>query len=117
MSLDDPDDCPFEPDAPNHAHDVEMHIVFARFPIGQLVATPAALQTLEDTGHVFTKFLARHVRADWGDLDEEDIRSNNEALRHGGRLLSAYTLSDTERLWIITEGNRSATTILLPSDY
>lgn len=116
MPTDDPDDCPFEPD-PYGSDDIKMLFVFARFPVGQLVATPAALEALERSGEMYTKFLARHARADWGDLGDEDIESNNEALRHGGRLLSAYQLADAGRLWIITEADRSVTTVLLPSDY
>ena len=62
-------------------------------------------------------FLKRHVTGDWGELDEEDRRENEESIVHGLRLLSAYTLSNGTRIWIITEADRSATTLLLPSEY
>jgi hypothetical protein len=68
--------------------------------------------------HEITYFdlLRRHVRGDWGDLDLADKAANETALKHGGRILSAY---DTQggRLWIITEADRSVTTILLPEEY
>ena len=60
--------------------------------------------------------LERHRRGDWGELDESDLRANDRALVHGGRVLSAYLVSDL-RVWCITEADRSATTLLLPEDY
>jgi len=61
--------------------------------------------------------LKRHVTGDWGDVNEDDRRENGHSLVQGCRLLSAYTLSNGTRLWVITEADRSATTILLPSEY
>jgi len=117
MPLDDPDDPPFEVPDSEPSDGVEIVIVHSRFPLGRIVATPAALEVLANVGLEVGQFLARHALADWGDLDNEDIQSNDYALGHGERLLSAYKLSDTERLWIITEWDRSVTTALLPSDY
>jgi glycine cleavage system aminomethyltransferase T len=89
----------------------------ARFNPGQVVATPAALDALEATGQNAAHFLARHLRGDWGELDEPDTQANNHALTNRGRLLSAYTLRDGTKIWIITEADRSSTCVLLPSDY
>ncbi len=61
--------------------------------------------------------LNRHALGDWGDLDAEDIQANYEALTDGDRLLSLYQFEDGFKVWIITEADRSATTILLPEDY
>jgi hypothetical protein len=93
-----------------------------KFSLGQIVATPAALEALEKAGQTPTEFLQRHARGDWGDVCDEDRRLNDEALGDGSRLLSAYRTSLGEKLWIITEaaddaGNRAATTVLLPSEY
>ena len=86
------------------------------FPIGRLVATPGALETA--TYAELFALVRRHAAGDWGELDAEDRRANETALRIGERLLSAYTApSSGQRLWIITERDRSATTILRPEDY
>jgi hypothetical protein len=63
------------------------------------------------------QFLHRHVSADWGELSEEDVQENERSLREGFRLLSAYRTAKGQKMWIITEADRSATTILLPSEY
>jgi hypothetical protein len=93
-----------------------------KFSLGQLVATPSALEALQNAGQKAIEFLQRHARGDWGDVCEEDRRLNDQALLDGSRLLSAYRTSLGERLWIITEavddsGQRAATTVLLPSEY
>lgn len=86
-----------------------------RFPSGQLVITANAQNVLsvEDTEQA----LNRHVQGDWGEVDEHDREANNTALAHGTRLLSAYTAANGVKFWIITEADRSSTTILLPEDY
>jgi hypothetical protein len=89
----------------------------ARFPLGRIVATPGALAALVEAGESPGIFIKRHVTGDWGELDEEDQRENELSVAHGFRLLSAYTLSDGTKLWIITEADRSSTTLLLPSEY
>jgi len=87
------------------------------FSLGQLVATPGALAALEKAGQGPLDFLSRHVRGDWGDLCEEDRKENQFSLESGFRLLSSYrTLADA-RIYVITEADRSATTILLPAEY
>jgi hypothetical protein len=87
------------------------------FPLGQLVATPGALQALEVNGQGCTEFLERHVSGDYGDLCREDKQANADALVAGDRILSAYRLSDGTKVWIITECDRSVTTVLLPEEY
>jgi hypothetical protein len=89
----------------------------ARFPLGRVVATPGALEALQEAGQESVTLLARHVTADWGELDEHDRRENEFSIEHGFRILSAYTLSTGTRIWIITEADRSVTTLLLPSEY
>jgi len=89
----------------------------ARFPLGRIVATPGILAALDEAGQTPLEFLARHARGDWGDLDEHDRQENELSLVGGFRLLSAYNLSNGTRIWIITEADRSATTLLLPSEY
>jgi hypothetical protein len=88
-----------------------------KFPLGQIVATPAALDALNASGDSAHHFLTRHATGDWGDLCEGDRQANDADMIHGGRLLSAYVLRDGTKLWVITEADRSATTLLLPSDY
>ena len=93
-----------------------------RFSLGQTVATPGALEALHRNNSTGLEYLRRHASGDWGIVCEEDKQANNEALRTGARLLSAYFLSDETKLWIITEaeddkGNRQATTLLLPEEY
>jgi hypothetical protein len=72
---------------------------------------------LDEAGESPSGLLERHLAGDWGELDEHDRRENEVSLAHGCRLLSAYNLSNGTRLWIITEADRSATTLLLPSEY
>jgi hypothetical protein len=87
------------------------------FPLGHCVATPGALEAIAAAGQTPKAFLDRHACGDWGEVDAEDQQANQEALVHGSRLLSAYRTSLNVRLWIITEADRSATTILLPEEY
>ena len=88
-----------------------------KFSLGQTVATPGALQALATAGQSPAPFFSRHVQGDWGLVDAEDAQTNNEALHNGGRLLSVYETRLGTRLWIITEHDRSVTTILLPDEY
>lgn len=87
------------------------------FEMGKLVYTPGALAALVAADQHARIFLERHVSCDWGDLDCEDQERNDQAVEAGGRILSAYHLKSGTKLWIITEGDRSATTILLPDEY
>ncbi len=86
------------------------------FDLGQLVATPGALAALEKTGQTPMDFLSRHVRGDWGDLPEEDKAENQLSLEKGFRLLSSYRTDANDKIWVITEADRSHT-LLLPDEY
>ena len=88
-----------------------------RFPLGRTLTTPGALAALLQAGESPLQFLARHARGDWGDLEAVDKREDDPSLKNGFRLLSAYKTRLGEKLWVITEADRSATTILLPSEY
>ncbi|SDE51005.1 hypothetical protein [Paraburkholderia lycopersici] len=88
------------------------------FTLGRTVATPGALDLIEQTGTDVLTLLRHHVSGDWGALDEQDRQENDRAARKGSRILSAYELGpDKTRIWIITEWDRSATTLLLPGEY
>ena len=88
------------------------------FPMGRVVATPGALAALARTGEPPSKFLRRHAHGDWGTVDAHDWKVNDDAISLGNRLVSAYMLGDgTTKIWIITEADRSLTTILLPDEY
>ena len=87
----------------------------AKFPFGRIVATPNALTQIPN--EEILAALRRHLQGDWGTLDAEDKNANERALKHRGRLFSAYQSSRNEKFWIITEADRSVTTILLPEDY
>ena len=108
----------------------------ARFSMGQIVATPGALQLLQETGFSAAALLARHLQYDWGDLCKDDAALNAMALTDGSRIMSVYRLVDAEKLkatprskradlptvWVTTDatnedGKREYTTLLLPGDY
>nr|WP_314352349.1 type I restriction endonuclease subunit M [Comamonas thiooxydans] len=102
-----------------------------RFALGQIVATPGAIELLEQTGFSALALISRHVHGDWGDCCDEDKATNELSVRQHMRVMSVYRLVDAERLlqtpldkrsslstvWIITEADRSVTTLLLPEDY
>jgi len=87
------------------------------FELGQVVMTPGTSETLLTAQQAPPEFLLRHKHGDWGDLCAEDARENARSLRLGNRLLSSYQTRTEEKLWIITEWDRSATTLLLPEEY
>ena len=92
------------------------------FALGQIVATPGALEALAKAGQTPHELLQRHVTGDWGDLDAEDAALNDAALKDGSRIFSAYLLKTGEKLWVITEaatedGHRLSSCILRPEDY
>jgi hypothetical protein len=87
------------------------------FPLGRIVATPGALALLEEVKKSPSEFLSRHLRGDRGELCQGDKTENELSLKHGFRLLSSYRITDSDTLWIITEADRSVTTLLLPSEY
>jgi hypothetical protein len=88
-----------------------------KFELGQVVATPAALQALEESGQDVSFFLEKHASSDWGDVCPDDQRANDQALRDGGRLVSLYMTLRGEAILIITEYNRSVTTLMLAEEY
>jgi hypothetical protein len=93
-----------------------------KFCLGQIVATPAAIASMEASGQTPDFFVEQHVAGNWGIVDENDWQLNDQALKDGDRILSAYLTLKGTKLWIITEakndeGHRAATTILLPEDY
>ena len=88
----------------------------AQLPLGKVVATPGALKLLSEMGEDPFGYIARHATGDWGELCAFDRRQNEIALREGYRILSSYDVL-AGRVWIITEADRSVTTILLPEEY
>jgi hypothetical protein len=88
----------------------------ALFPLGQVVATPGALELLDQAAVNAAELLQRHVSGDWGIVPEDDAELNQSSVSDGNRILSSYPVGD-DRIWIITEADRSSTTLLLPSEY
>ena len=90
------------------------------FPLGQLVMTRGVNNLVADDeafANFVTESLARHVKGDWGELSGEDKAENDLSLKEGFRILSAYESGELPKIWIITEADRSATTILFPDEY
>lgn len=98
---------------PNHPSSVKP----ARFALGQIFATPGALDALDVVGLDAWRLLERHVSGDWGDVPAPDALANEAALQCEGRLLSSYPLGNGVRVWAITEADRTVTTLLLPDEY
>jgi hypothetical protein len=88
-----------------------------KFKIGQLVITPRALAAIADSGENPWQFVVRHMAGDWGDLCPEDKQLNEDALKQGERIFSAYHTAKGVKLYCITEADRSSTAILLPAEY
>ena len=88
-----------------------------RFSLGQVVATPGAMEALEEAKQRPDEFLRRHVAGDWGDVDAHDRKENENSVEGGFRILSAYATAKGTKLWIITEADRSSTCLLLPEEY
>lgn len=93
-----------------------------RFSLGRVLATPGAIDALAESGQSPTEFLSQHAAGNWGIVSADDQAANEESLIDGSRILSAYTTSKGQKIWIITEaaddtGHRAATTILLPDEY
>lgn len=87
------------------------------FELGLIVATPGALKAFIEDESAPEYLLLRHAKGDWGDINEHDAHQNCFALRAGLRILSAYKLKSGKTIWIITEADRSSTTLLLPDEY
>ena len=103
---------------PARAAEGDMIVVSSPlFELGAVTATPAGLAAVRRSGQSYWSFIARHLAGDWGNVDADDRAANNRAVEAGERLLSSYTTTLGEELWVLSEADRSATTLLLPSDY
>ena len=89
----------------------------ARFPLGQVLLTHGAIQAISEAGQMPHEFLSRHTRLEQGELSAEDHRENLFSVDKYLRIFSAFKTAQGVKLWVITEADRSATTILLPSEY
>lgn len=87
------------------------------FELGQVVGTPGAIRALAEAEQEPIELLIRHVTGDWGDLPDEDKDENERSVKQGYRVFSAYKLDTGTKVWVITEWDRSVTTILLPDEY
>jgi hypothetical protein len=87
------------------------------FPLGQIVATPGTLEVLEAAHQSPAEFLERHAKGDWGELSADDVAENEFSLKNGFRLLSSYCTAAGQKLWVVTEEDRSLTTVLLADEY
>lgn len=87
------------------------------FKLGQLVATPGALDVLGQAQQTPETFLRRHIKGDWGDCDTEDAEANDRAVLERARIFSVYRTATDVKIWVITEADRSSTCILLPEEY
>ena len=87
------------------------------FPLGQIVATPGALEALDRFAINAADLIQRHHSGDWGNVPPCDAEENLRSVENGWRVLSSYPISDDQNLWIITEADRSVTTLLLPEEY
>jgi hypothetical protein len=88
-----------------------------RFPLGRLLITPAAAEVIEDAGQSPLEFINCHARLEQGELGEEDYKENLFSVDKRLRIFSAFKSATGDKIWVITEADRSATTILLPSEY
>lgn len=87
------------------------------FRLGHIVGTPGALDALVEAKQEPIELLLRHVTGDWGDLEDEDKKENELSVKEGFRILSAYNMDTGVKVWVITEWDRSVTTLLLPEEY
>jgi hypothetical protein len=87
------------------------------FELGTVVATPAAIETLQKAATSPMELLTRHVNGDFGQINADDWQLNQDAISEEARILSAYELKTGEKLWVITEADRSSTCLLLPEEY
>ena len=94
-----------------------IEIAKPKFKIGKLVATPDAIAALADANQQPMHFISRHIVGDWGDCGGHDRQANEDALRNGDRLFSVYRTAKGEKIWVITEADRSSTCVLLPEEY
>lgn len=98
-------------------HNTNCQTSVTRFALGQTYITPGAEEALLIAGQTAIEFLRRHMSCDWGELSDDDVQENEFSLKEGFRLLSNYRTAKGQQLWIITEADRSATTVLTPAEY
>ena len=98
-------------------NDIHPNLPSPRFQLGQLVATPGALKALEEAGQDPMALFYRHQRGEWGEVPADDVAENERSVAQGYRVMSVYTLKTNVKVWVITEADRSVTTILLPDEY
>ena len=101
-------------EAVTNATDTKSEILFRP---GSIVATPGAIEAMENNNVLSLDLLSRHLCGDWGVIPKEDAKANQDALKYGDRILSSYLITDSIRIWLITEADRSCTTFLLPEEY
>jgi hypothetical protein len=96
-----------------------IHLILQNplFQLGEVVATPGAVEALNTHNVTPQQLLQLHVSGNWGSVDPEDAKANDFAVKHGERILSSYRIAEHTRVWVITEWDRSVTTLLLPSEY
>ena len=87
------------------------------FTLGQVVATPGALEAMDQYAINALDLIQRHQSGDWGNVPPCDAEENMRSIENGWRILSSYAINDDQNLWIITEADRSVTTLLLPEEY
>jgi hypothetical protein len=92
-------------------------LTLLRFPLGQIFITPGATDTMEEANQSPQEFLSRHARLEQGELSDEDQRENEFSVNKHLRIVSAFKTAKGEKIWVITEADRSSTTALLPSEY
>jgi len=93
------------------------HEITPRFDLGQIVSTPGAVETLSRHNIPYRILVDRHVSGDWGDMSDEDKQENELSITEGFRIFSAYSIGEQDRVWVITEADRSSTCLLLPEEY
>jgi hypothetical protein len=92
-------------------------VTIAKFSLGQVVATSGVIDLVKKKSLAYNTFIIRHASGDWGDICKEDKDSNDEAVENGWRIVSSYNVGPADKIWVITEYDRSVTTLLLPSEY
>lgn len=96
---------------------MERKIIGAKFKLGSVVATRGVMEHVDNDAGIIFPYLAMHASGEWGEICASDKEVNEDALKNGMRLMSVYSLSDEKKIWIITEWDRSVTTVLFPEEY
>ena len=107
----------YQQESTNHASAEVTMDVQPLFRLGQICATPGAIDAMREAGKQPVEFLSRHFFGDWSEMSAEDQQENRLSVARGRRIVSRYALCDRKSIWVITEADRGVTTILLPSEY